>query len=142
MASISIEILWKSIANLEQAVEFALKHKKLGEMDYYFQFRTAAIQSFEYSYEIANKLIRRHVESADIDNENRHLDFRDYMRVAAEYGLLNEPEEWVEFREWRNRTSHAYDQDIAEDIFLEFPKIVSSLKYTAQQLAKQGNNVS
>ena len=143
MVALSITALQDAIVSFEQAIEFANKHKKLGEMDYYRQFRTSAIHSFEYCYELANKLIRRYVENAGIDDdETRHLNFRDYLRVAAEYGLLESPEEWVEFREWRNHTSHAYDADVAEELFVELPKILTSIKKTAYQLEMRGKNVS
>lgn len=143
MAALSVTALNDAIADFEEAIELAEKHKKLGEMNYYRQFRTSAIHSFEYSYELAGKLIRRYIENADnYNNENSHLDFRNYMRVAAEYGLLEEPEEWVEFREWRNKTSHAYDSDIAENIFRKLPSILISMKATAKQLEERGSDVS
>jgi len=143
MAALSVTVLNDAIATLEQAIELAEKHKKLGDEIYYQHFRSSAIHSFEYSYELAGKLIRRYIENADTsDDENGHLTFRDYMRVAAEYGLLAEPEEWVEFREWRNKTAHAYDKIIAQDVFDKLPEILISLKKTAIELEERGKDVS
>ena len=138
MATLSLNALKDALANLDQAIAFAKKHKALGEMDYYKQFRTASIQSFEYSYDIGQKLIKRFIENSDIyKDQSADLDFRDYMRVAAEYGLLQEPEQWVEFREWRNDTSHTYDAEIAEALFVSLPEIVASIRHTCEQLEKR-----
>lgn len=138
MATLSVTLLQNALDNLEEAIALANKHKKLGEDNYYRQFRTAAIQAFEYSYDIGQKLIKRHIESSDAYKDaGAELDFRDYMRVAAEHGLLAEPAQWVEFRAWRNETSHTYDTALAEKLFALLPGIAASIGYTLEQLRKR-----
>jgi len=138
MATLTVSAFEKAINQMIQAVEFADKHKALGEMDYFKLLRTAAIQSFEYSYDIGQKLIRRYIEVADAyEDENRHQDFRDYARIAAEYGLIKDPEEWVEFREWRNDASHAFDEDLAQELFNTLPSTIKSMRYTCNQLREK-----
>ena len=143
MVALSTTALRDAISSFEEAIELAKKHKLLGDENYYRQFRTSAIHSFEYCYELSSNLIRRYVEKVVVDTDDvRHLNFRDYMRVAAEYGLIDYLEDWVEFREWRNNTSHAYDPDIAEELFVELPKILESIKRVYTELEKRGKDVS
>ena len=91
-------------------------------------------------YDVAIKLISRYVESGDPSiEESRHLNFHNYMRVPAEYGLLNDPGALVEFREWRNHTSHVYDKDVAEDLYAVLPTTAETLCHACKQLEKRNH---
>ena len=86
-------------------------------------WRDAMIQRFEYTYEIACKMLRRHLESANHSSANiDELPFRDLIRVGAEAGLIRSPEKWFQFREMRNITSHAYDESKAIRICAIIPE--------------------
>jgi len=77
--------------------------------------RSAVIQSFEYTYELSLRSLRRvlieRAESADIVTD---LSFNDLLRRAADAGLLVDPMAWRAWRELRNTTSHAYDESKAQ----------------------------
>jgi nucleotidyltransferase substrate binding protein (TIGR01987 family) len=78
--------------------------------------RDATIQRFEYTYELAWKMIRRHLEwagSADASSLTR----RDLFREAARVGLLGDAEIWFDYHQARNQTSHTYDETIAIEVF-------------------------
>ena len=82
------------------------------------ELRDGCIQRFEFTYELAIKMLTRYLEassssSADIDK----LEFKDMMRVAAEKGLIASPQVWFTFRHARNLTSHTYDQSTAAEVF-------------------------
>jgi Nucleotidyltransferase substrate binding protein like len=54
-------------------------------------FRTAAIKSYEYVYELAIRLIRRALElKAASPSEIDLMDFKTLMRTAAEKGLIDD----------------------------------------------------
>lgn len=79
--------------------------------------RDATIQRFEYTYEIAWKMMKRHLEwsgVADVDSLSR----RDLFREAARAGLIDDAERWFEFLKARNVTSHTYNESIAEEVYL------------------------
>lgn len=90
--------------------------------------RDAAIQRFEYTFELAIKMIKRSLEkwpeSATIDQQT----YRDLIRIAAESGLIIDPESWFEYREARNVTSHAYDEKLAEKIYDTAKKFIPDAK--------------
>jgi len=79
--------------------------------------RSAVIQSFEFTYELSVRLLRRvlieRVESAD---RVVNLSFNDLLRSGADAGLLAAPDRWREWREMRNATTHAYDETTAQAV--------------------------
>jgi len=79
--------------------------------------RAGVIQSFEFSYELAMRLLRRVLmERAIAAAPVADLSFNDLLRMAADAGLLPDPLAWRRWRDWRNRTSHSYDEVQAQAI--------------------------
>ena len=42
---------------------------------------------------------------------------RQLFRLSAENRLINDVDEWMEYHDARNETSHTYDEGTAEDVF-------------------------
>ena len=79
--------------------------------------RSAVIQSFEFSYELSLRSLRRAlVERSGSADRITELSFNDLLRAAADAGLLTDPLSWRVWRELRNATSHAYDEAKAEAV--------------------------
>ena len=95
--------------------------------------RDSAIQRFEYTYELAVKMIARFIESTPQGANTDRLVYRDLIRVAAEVGLITDPEAWFKYRDARNLTSHAYDENKAEQVYLAAQKFLLA----AQELLKE-----
>ncbi len=119
MHNISILPLKKAFLSLEKAVDRS--NQNIEDLE----LRDACIQRFEYTYELANKMIKRFIEvsqpfSAIIDQ----LTYRDLLRLAAEIGLIDSVEQWFIFRDARNKTSHAYDESKAVEVFKEIPQFI------------------
>ncbi|MFN8548235.1 MAG: HI0074 family nucleotidyltransferase substrate-binding subunit [Candidatus Eisenbacteria bacterium] len=78
--------------------------------------RDAVVKRFEYCYELSWKFIRRSlIESLGreaVDEVTR----RDLFRMAAQHGLVSDPEDWFAYHTARNETSHMYDEDKANEI--------------------------
>jgi nucleotidyltransferase substrate binding protein (TIGR01987 family) len=82
------------------------------------EVRDAVIQRFEYTFELAWKMIKRQVEmESAVPSEIDTLSFRSLIREAAEKGIIQSFEPWMVYREQRNITSHTYNQDKAESVF-------------------------
>ena len=93
------------------------------------QFRSAAIQAFEYTYELSIKFLRRHLESEESSNEAVDiLGYRDLIRLACEKGLIDDPELWFQFREKRNITSHTYAENRADEVYKLLPSFLEKAK--------------
>jgi nucleotidyltransferase substrate binding protein (TIGR01987 family) len=101
-------------------------------------FRTAAVKSFEYVYELGVRLLRRALElklvsSAEIDE----MDFKTLIRTAAEKGLIDDPLAWYLFREKRNITAHTYDQTKAVDVLAVVPQLIERARFLLDRLREQ-----
>jgi nucleotidyltransferase substrate binding protein (TIGR01987 family) len=83
----------------------------------------ACIQRFEYTYELAHKLLKRQLEAMSPNpSEIDQMSFPDMIRSGAERGLLaNGWDEWRGFRNARNATSHAYNKKKANEVFERIP---------------------
>jgi nucleotidyltransferase substrate binding protein (TIGR01987 family) len=91
--------------------------------------RDAAIQRFEYTYELAVKMIKRQLEiEASVPENIDAMGFKDRIRSAAEKQLIVSPEQWFVFREMRNMTSHTYDNQKADEIVQVFPVFLAAVR--------------
>ncbi len=109
---LDISSLEKALASLGRALARSIPAPDDEEL------RDACIQRFEFTFELAWKMIKRRLEqdlpsAGDVDA----LSYRGLIRVAAERGLVKPPEAWFTYREKRNLTSHTYDQAIARDVY-------------------------
>lgn len=79
--------------------------------------RDGIIQRFEYCLEVswnsAKKVLEFHEYKADTP--------RNIFRELAKIGWINNPEEWIQFLEARNKTSHLYHEEIAQELFKIVP---------------------
>ncbi|MBU6449748.1 MAG: HI0074 family nucleotidyltransferase substrate-binding subunit, partial [Rhodospirillales bacterium] len=97
--------------------------------------RDACIQRFEYSYELSHKMLRRYLEASE-PAEVHQLSFPDLIRLGHERGLLGESwDVWMDFRDARNATSHAYDEDKARKVFAKIPAFAKAARFLAAQIA-------
>lgn len=79
--------------------------------------RDGVIQRFEFSYELAWKTLKRHLEE-DLGRENVDAQSRrELFRQGAEAGLLADTEAWFGYHRARNETSHAYDERKAAQVY-------------------------
>jgi nucleotidyltransferase substrate binding protein (TIGR01987 family) len=101
-------------------------------------FRTAAIKSFEYVYEISIRLMRRALElKAMSATEIDQMDFKTLMRTAAEKGLIDDPQPWYLFRDKRNITAHTYDETKALDVLAVVPQLIERARFLLARLKEQ-----
>lgn len=77
--------------------------------------RDAAVKRFEFTYEMAWKMMRRHLQwvgRQDLDN----VPGRELFRLAARASLIEDPGVWFHYHEARNLTSHTYDEANARKV--------------------------
>lgn len=98
--------------------------------------RDSCIQRFEYTYELAWKTIKRFLEESSANpNEIDLMSFQEIIREAWEKQLLrNNLETWKLYRMYRGTTSHAYNEDKANEIYNEIPEFLEEVNYLIEQL--------
>lgn len=73
----------------------------------------ATIQRFEFTYELAWKLVKSYLEYQGIEAASP----RESIREAFKIHLIADATAWLQMLESRNRTPHTYDQQAALDIY-------------------------
>ncbi len=112
---IDLSPLRKALAMLNEALTFWDAQPDAAPLKPHL--RSAVIQSFEFTYELSVRLLRRVlVERAESADRVADISFNDLLRSAADAGLVPEPARWREWREMRNSTSHAYNEVKAQAV--------------------------
>ena len=105
-----------AVAQLQRSFDYLHGDLARTDSDLREQFRAATIQAFEFTYELAVKMIQRRLaEVAANPDALRQMDFADQLRDAADAGIVREALPYIRYRELRNKTSHTYDADRAEE---------------------------
>ena len=74
------------------------------------------IQRFEFTFELAWKLMKSYAEYQGTDKEL--MGSRDAIRWAFENKLIKDSDVWMEMIKRRNDTSHTYDENTAADVVI------------------------
>ncbi|QIY83008.1 nucleotidyltransferase [Chryseobacterium sp. NEB161] len=76
-------------------------------------YKQGLIQSFEYTHELAWKLMK---DYAEFQGNTEIKGSRDAVKYAAQVGLVDDGHVWMEMMLSRNSTSHTYNEDTANEI--------------------------
>jgi nucleotidyltransferase substrate binding protein (TIGR01987 family) len=102
----------KALATLDRAIRRSRSEPEDEEV------RDSVIQRFEYTYELAWKMLKRRLELDSPSPQSVDaLSFRDLIREGAERGLVDTPQAWFGYREMRNITSHTYNEEKARQVY-------------------------
>lgn len=128
----------KALAQLEKSLEYLNSEASRKDKELRRQFRGATIQAFEYTYELAIKMIRRQlVQIAANPAELDQMDFMDLMRTAAEARLVREAPPFKVYREKRNLTSHTYEEEDAEEVVSILDAFLQDIRFTLKELKRR-----
>ena len=80
--------------------------------------KSGVIQHFEFTYELSWKFMKRWLEMnispTCVDGVTR----RELFRRAAENLLIDDVEQWMRYHDARNQTSHTYDPQFAQFVYV------------------------
>ncbi len=117
------DIRWKQrLANYEKALNQLLSAIETHGENPIDIIKEGVIQRFEFTHELAWKTMKDFLEYEGYKNI---VDSRSAVKEAFSKSLIDDANIWLEMIESRNRTVHAYQEDILRE---EFQKIVSSYK--------------
>lgn len=92
--------------------------------------RDAAIQRFEFSFELFWKALKARAE----DEGLRVVSPREALRAAFQLSLLDDDEQVFQMLEDRNRTSHLYNAVMAEEVFARLAGYHALMSAAARRL--------
>ena len=131
--------LKQAILQLENSLHYY--HSDVVQQDdgLILQLRAAAIQAFEFTYELSVKMMKRYLKQVMLNPaEVNELSFSDLIREACDRGLLlSDLSTWKRYRQERGTTSHTYDQDKAIAIFNDIPYFLNEAHYILNELERR-----
>lgn len=104
---LQVESFQKALKRLNEALGFEEKQIP-GRLNI-----DAAIQRFEFCYELAWKLMQSVIRYKGKDCQSP----RDCFRTAVQVSLINNPSSWIEYLDARNLTTHTYSEDTADIVY-------------------------
>ena len=84
----------------------------------------ATIQRFEFTFEISWKLMKTLAES----NGLHVFSPREAIRTAAQLNLIDDIDQWFDFLEARNLSSHTYNQRLAKTVYRVAKRFIPAAK--------------
>jgi len=121
------------IKTLNHALEIETKnsgvdHTAEGDDSFEYRFaRSAVIHVFEITVESAWKMMQRWVK-INVDKLIAQKPKRELFRTAHDSGLIADAEKWWNFFDARNKTSHTYHEEVAEEVYSIAKQFTEHLK--------------
>ena len=139
--SLDFTALRNAILQIEEALAYAQSDLARDDARLARHLRAAAIQAFEFTYELSVKMLRRYLETTETNpTAVDEMTFNELIRRGYEAGVLEaELDAWKRFRRDRRTTSHAYDDAKARDVFAGIPAFLAEAKILLSRIeARQG----
>lgn len=116
--ALDLSSLQKAVNSLEQAVKVASSCiNGVVDTEQEKVIRAGVIQNFEFTYELCWKFMQRWLEVNVAGQNADKLTMKELFRIAAERQLIRDVEAWFEYNKARNKTSHTYDEAVAENVY-------------------------
>ena len=127
-----------AVEQLEKSMSFYHSPMAAENKDLKEQFRAATIQAFEFTYELAYKMIRRQLAQIVANPaELSEMSFMDLMRTAQEAGLVRDAVAYRVYREKRNITTHTYDAEKANAILSLVDSFLGDMHHVLDELRRR-----
>ena len=95
--------------------------------------RDAAIQRFEFTFELAWKSVAATAQAHGVEARSP----REAFKQAFALGWVAEEDVWLRMLDDRNRTTHSYNEAVAEEIFARLPIYRDTLRALVDALSAQ-----
>jgi len=135
-SELNLTNLVNSLASLKECYSYFKAEKDENLRKY---IKDSCIKRFEFTYETAkkimNKFLKKEFDKADID-----LTINNIFREMYGLGIIENFENWADYREKRNTTSHEYDDFITYPIIDIIPKFIQDVEILLNNLEKTLTN--
>ena len=137
--SLDLSPLESAVAQMAEALDQHSSDIARGNPELKKIIRTATIKTFEFTYEVSLKMIRRHMTlSADSSAEIDLMSFSNLIREAYGKNLVrSDLVAWRKYRQNRGITSYAYNEDKAQVIFEAVPDFLDEVRYLLGMLQER-----
>jgi nucleotidyltransferase substrate binding protein (TIGR01987 family) len=123
----------KAVGQLHSAVEEQAREPQR------LLLRAGLIQTFEYTFELSHKMIRRYLSETEPSRDAvAELTFEGLIRRADELGLVASPiATWKDFRQARTDTSHTYNEHKAVSVVARIPAFAQEAEFLLRRLQER-----
>ena len=97
--------------------------------------KDSCIKRFEYTYETAKKIMNKYLKK-EYDKEEKDLTINNIFREMYGLGLIKSFENWADYREKRNTTSHEYNLEKTYIIIDIIPNFIKDTEFLINKLSK------
>jgi nucleotidyltransferase substrate binding protein (TIGR01987 family) len=118
-----LEELHKALARLSEGISMVQN-----DLD-----RDGVIQRFEFTFELVWKSIQEFSRYKGLEVASP----RDAIRIAADLGILANPDLWFDFLKDRNESTHIYNEDTAKLIFSHIPRFIEEVEKLIVNMSKE-----
>jgi len=125
----------KALRRFEEAL---VKMEAQGEISDYELIRDSVIQRFEFTYEMTWRLLRLFLEKVKLVSLDQLTSPRQIFRVAAQVNILSSADLKIvsDIIEDRNKTTHTYDEEVAEEIAHKLRLYADFMKSIIEQISR------
>lgn len=116
---LDLSSLKKAIDAFEALVQEASEPHALDQLSRAFQegIQSGVIQHFEFTYELCWKMMKRWLEINIGRDAIQGIPQRELFRHGVENKLIDDAAVWWAFHQFRNQTSHTYDEEVADEVY-------------------------
>lgn len=90
--------------------------------------KDSCVKRFEYTYETAKKLMNKYLKK-EYDKTEKDLTINNIFREMYGLNLIKNFENWTDYREKRNTTSHEYDNSKTYSIIEILPQFLDDIEF-------------
>ena len=134
--TLDLSPLENAVAQMEEALDVYHSDLVLLEPRLKRLLRSAIIQAFEFTYALSYGMTVRYLRLASANPAQiDQMSFNDIIREAYRQDLVrSELPDWQEHRRKRGTTSHAYDEDLAQEVLEHAPVFLEEARFLLNQL--------
>jgi nucleotidyltransferase substrate binding protein (TIGR01987 family) len=97
------------------------------------------VQNFEVLYEMGWKFMKRWITEKLGAAAVQGISRKELFRLAGENGFIDNVEDWILFHNLRNRTTHTYSSDRAEEVLDASDDLLKASRKLLQAIAKDND---
>ena len=129
-SELNLDILKNSLKTLKECYDdySAEPNKKI--KDY---IKDSCIKRYEYTYETSKKIMNKFLKK-EYDKSEKDLTINNIFREMYGLDLIKNFENWADYREKRNFTSHEYNEKYTDSIIAVIPDFISDVEYLINRL--------
>ncbi len=134
----------KAVAQLEESMAYYRAYQSAEDPKLALLLRAAAIQTFEFTYELSWKMLKRYlVMTSPNPSEFDDMTFNNLIRRGYGQGLLlSDVAIWKHYRRERGTTSHTYNKKKANEVINSVDDFLNDAKHLLAQLEARNNEKS